>query len=326
MRDVLHADVRDLYVLWRQELRDVASELVGLATARWQEEFLLASAGGEMAVLRRRGRHIERLDKQSAMKFAARMSGNTRAEPIAKVSAAIYAKQHLVERLGLPSNVRTNLSDAVRFQISSISPFSASDVLYNYKVLEDDAGADTIQLAVTIIPKSVLTEIEACAQRLGFQLDRIGALEDDSELGWSPIDIKLRDSVERARALGGPLVVFAVLVALIGCFIPIWKTNAQIRSLENERTTLGGRFEQVMSANASFQSLRQLGEALQATAAQAPPAALALEELSRILDDGTYLANLKISDSGVSLSGLTTNASSVWNRVSISKQRDFLLL
>jgi general secretion pathway protein L len=212
------------------------------------------------------------------------------------VIGVIPESQSLTRPLSLPLAAKSHLDEAVRYQIERISPFKADNTLYDIKQLESDRAAGELRLKLTILSKDSVTELEERSANLGFRIDRFAS------------EAVAGGALETLLAAASILAATLILVPIINK----WKGA---EALEREISVFKPKAEQVLK----LQSERDKTLALRAQViglkkAALPPVAV-LTKLSELLDDQTFLTDMRMEGSAVTMSGLSSDASKLAQRL-----------
>lgn len=223
--------------------------------------------------------------------------------------------ESLARPLTLPLAAESHLEEAVRYQIERISPFKADNTLYDIKRLESDRAADELRLKLTIVSKDLVTELEQRSASFGFRIDHF-AVEAAAGGALETLVFKSQ-SASRAKA---PLETKALLAAasiltasiLLVPIISKWK-GAEV--LEQEVNLFKPKAEQVLKLQREREKVIALrAQVIGLKKAALPPVAV-LSKLSELLDDQTFLFDMRMEGAAVTMSGLSSDASKLAQRL-----------
>jgi general secretion pathway protein L len=227
----------------------------------------------------------------------------------------------LRRRLSLPAAAAERLRDVVSFEIDRQTPFGADAVAFDARVLGRRAGDNQLDVELVVVPRSALQPHLDALGPLATQLAGI----DLADAGGAPLRINLL-APERRRQRSDPARLWhagLVVVAVLAIGLALWQVLANRRAAADA-------FEQSVDARAvdarRASMLRQ--RLLDAVAGQTyldqaragrPSAIEIIDELSRRLPDHTYLEKLAIENDRILLIGLSSDASSLVQRLEGSK-------
>ena len=224
--------------------------------------------------------------------------------------------QSLVRPLSLPLAAKSHLDEAVRYQIERISPFKADNTLYDIKQLESDRAAGELRLKLTILSKDSVTQLEERSANFGFSIDRFaieaaagGALETLAFKSHSALRAKMPVGTKALLAAASILAASLILVPIINK----WKGA---EALEKEVSLFKPKAEQVLNLRSEREKIIALrAQVIGLKKAALPPVAV-LTKLSELLDDQTFLFDMRMEGAAVTMSGLSSDASKLAQRLS----------
>jgi len=225
------------------------------------------------------------------------------------VIGVIPERQSLTRPLTLPFAAKAHVDEAVRYQIERVSPFKADNTLYDIKQLEGGAGANELRLKLTIVSKSSVAELNERSAKFGLRIDHFaieapdgGALETLAFAGESAPRGKM--SLEAKALLAAAFILAASLV-----FVPIVGKWEQAKALEKEVSTLKPKAEQVLKLQSERDKIvARRAQMISLKKAALPPIAI-LSKLSELLDDQTFLFDMRMDRAAITISGLSVDAS-----------------
>jgi general secretion pathway protein L len=231
------------------------------------------------------------------------------------VIGVIPESQSLARPLTLPLAAKAHLEEAVRYQIERISPFKADNTLYDIKQLESDRAADELRLKLTIVSRDSVTELEERSANFGFRIDHF-AIEAADGGALETLAFKSQ-SASRAK---GPLETMALLAAASILtasllIVPIFSKWKGAEALEKEISIFKPKAEQVLKLRSEREKVIALrAQVIGLKRAALPPVAV-LTKLSELLDDQTFLFDMRMEGAAVTISGLSSDASKLAQRL-----------
>lgn len=221
----------------------------------------------------------------------------------------------LRRRLQLPAAAGDRLRDVLGFEIERQTPFPASAVEFDARLLgrRDDGQLDA---ELVVVPRTALDAGLAALGPLADTLAGADVADDEGGLG-----VNLLPAARRLRRsdpwIGRNLVL--ALVALLALAAGMWQV------LENRRAVADAFEAEVADAAARArvastqrQALVDLVEGLaflQDTRAARPAMLEVMDELARRLPDSTYIEKLSIEDTRILLIGVSSEAPSLLQRL-----------
>jgi len=215
----------------------------------------------------------------------------------------------LSRELKLPMAAESNLAQVLSFEMDRQTPFKASDVYFDWKILErgGDSGQLTMQLFVA--PRNEVDELVNTVTGRGFQLAGVDIADGERTLGLNLLPIERRTySVNPKTRLNFALgVASAFLLALVMAQSLYLKAH-QVTELEEAITDVQGEARQVMQIKQRIEDTSEAAGFLAMRRAEAPLAIEILADITGILPDDTYLDRLVITKSSVQMQGKSQNA------------------
>lgn len=307
--------------------------LAGWLPARWQQ-LLLAS--GDRLLLQIEGDHIRLRrqvagDVQDIAMLPPPASRGTQDDPLANVlvgNAAelprwlvLPATSGLRRTLQLPGAARDRLREVLGFEIERQTPFAASDVLYDGRVLHvRDDGQLQVELAV--VPRA---RFQASSDALG-GLSSWLAGADLADADGRPLGINLLPVPSR-RVRANPWrwwnVVF-LLVFLAGTAFGLSQILANRRDAAQQlQVAVDARATQARAVGQQRQRLVDAvegGAYLQDQRNARPSVVEVMDELARRLPDGTYLEKASIEGGQLTIVGLSNQAAALVGKLEGARQ------
>jgi general secretion pathway protein L len=231
------------------------------------------------------------------------------------VIGLIPEAQSLVRPLTLPRAAKAHLEDTVRYQIGRFSPFKLDNTHYDIKQFSGDRSTNDIQLKLTIVSKASVTELEERSANFGFLVDRFAIEAADG----GAIETLAFKSEWTARAKvpleAKILLAAAFILAASLLLVPIVSKWKAAEVLESEISVLKPKAEQVVKLRSERDKMIALrAQVIGLKKAALPPVAI-LSELSELLDDQTFLFDLRMEGAVVTMIGVSSDASKLAHRL-----------
>jgi len=226
----------------------------------------------------------------------------------------------LRRRLQLPAAAADRLRDVLSFEIDRQTPFAAADVVHDARIT-GRRGDGQLDVDLVVVPTS----------RMQVQRDAIGQVAgtlagiDLAGSDGAPLGVNLLPPVQRRQVADpwryGNLAL--ALVALVSLVLALWQVLDNRRDAADAfERDLAPRAAQAREVAAQRQQLVAIvaGQAfLDRTRAERPTTVEILDELSRLVPDGTWLEKLAIRDDQLTLIGQSNEASSLVRTLEASR-------
>lgn len=215
----------------------------------------------------------------------------------------------LVREVSLPLAAEGNLREVLGFEMDRQTPFRASAVHYDWKVLERGGAGGQLRLKLFVIPRAEVDTVARDLAERGFRLAGVDVREGDHSLGLNllPQEQRYRPVNRRARfnwALAGATAVLLALTMAVSLYF----REHQVTALENAIADVRGDANQVARIRSQIESASEAAGFLATRRAETPLAIELLADVTRILPDDTFLERLVISKTSVQIQGKSKNA------------------
>lgn len=225
----------------------------------------------------------------------------------------------LRRRLLLPAAAQARLRDVVGFEIERQTPFPPAEVHYDARLVA--RRGDQIEVELVVVPRALLEAAVAALGPLAPSLagiDMAGA--DGNALGINlQVDGQRHRRSDPWRNWNLALAALAALALGAGMWQVLANRERGADAFEREVTA---RARQARGVALERQRLIDLAEGmrfLHDTRAARPTSVEVLDDLSRRLQDSTYLEKVSIEDTRLTLIGQSSEASTLVGRLESSK-------
>lgn len=208
----------------------------------------------------------------------------------------------------LPLAVESNLGAAIGFQLDQLTPFKASQVLYDHRVSERDAHQGRIEVDLRLIP---INRVEAVRDRLaqiGIRPHVIDTLVMSDETpaceGFNLLPEAERPPYVYARArLNWMLAGVAVLLLAVVMGQSLYLRGHKVDRLETEVAGLRHEAETVMDYQRQLEDALVAANFLAERRRRQPVIIQVLDEVSRVLPDDIWLQQVHVRDNELMIMG-----------------------
>ena len=305
---------REFLAWWTAELTQCVPPVLRGSLARPGQVIELVVADGAARFSRRRGGKIDELARiglaRNEEAQARRALSNLRAQirpKRSRIHLGIASGQVLRRTVDFPVSVVENLREVLELELDRHTPFRPSEVYFDHRIsgFEDDGKRVLVELAV--VPRRLADRALAIARALGFRPERIGIAgedgidflrgEADGEIDWP--------GQSRIANIGlGLGVALLLLLPWLALKFTEQREEARVAELRQEAASTDALRKEVqvlLKRNRSLPLRKQNGPTLMAV----------LDELARILPDGTWVAELRLEGAKLSLVGYSASASAL---------------
>ncbi len=297
----------------------VLSRLSAARTLRIEEraegDFVLADSG------RRSGSPPQTLRIEDGVFVFDGKSGDTKATlRRSDVEIVLRADRFICRPIELPNRAAEFLDGIVRSQVDRLTPWSPAAAAFGYTP-PSPLGDGRIALTVVATAKTALMPWLRAATGAGARAVTISTRIDGAD---APVTI-LQES---ALALDKPrlrrvLALSAVGAALIGAIalaaLSFVSDGLQTRQDQLARRIAERRAAMIAARGAATSPAAAAEKALARRKNETPSTVIALEALSRVLPDNTYVTELRVEGDRLRITGLTRDAPALIRLVEQSK-------
>lgn len=217
----------------------------------------------------------------------------------------------LERRIEIPRKARHNAGRILDLDLERATPFKSKDVLTAYVVDAAPEQKGALCARQFVLKRETVVRALSEAEQAGATVRRISCLTSN---GRETLPINFLEAGTPSARRGNDtwvrkLTVGLVLLAGLATALAMWRNERALAALDRQmaevRMQLGARVGQ----GSATASAAQEAAAVQARKAQAVPAVVLLDEITRLLPDDTYLSELRVSGRSIELSGLSRRAS-----------------
>jgi general secretion pathway protein L len=224
----------------------------------------------------------------------------------------------LSKDLRLPTAAESNLGQALGFEMDRQTPFRASSVYFDWRVL-DRSTPGQLLVRIFVTPRQ---QVDAAVEKLsarGISLGGIDVMDEGRSQGLNllPADQRTRAVNRKARlnlALG---VLCVVLVAAVMAQSLSLRVH-QIDELQQAIAGVQGEARKVMAIRKQIDDASEAAGFLATRRSGSPLAIEVLADVTRLLPDDTFLDRLVIEPDSVQMQGKSRNAQQLIEKVNES--------
>lgn len=230
-----------------------------------------------------------------------------------QVELLVRSDRFIFKPLELPARAAEFLDGVVRAQIDRLTPWSADQAAFGFSA-PTDAGSGRIVVTVAATAKSILAPIVKALSGLGARsviVRTIAPNESDNNAAITVMEENVAHVLDAQlvrRILFVTLTVSWLIAALAMIATTIIGSNLQSRQDELARRIAKERAAALTARNNPGDPKTLAERALLRRKNESPSDVIALEILSQILPDDTYVTEMHIESNKVRLTGVTHDA------------------
>lgn len=226
----------------------------------------------------------------------------------------------LQKEIKLPLAAEPNLAQVLAFEMDRQTPFKASSVYFDWKVLDRAGSPGQLLLQLFVVPRPEVERALDLLESRGLALGGIDVVQDGRSQGLNllPAERRVRAANMRGRlnlALG--LACLALLAAVMAQ--SLYLRAHQVSELEAAIAEVQGEARKVTNIRKQIEDTSEAAGFLATRRAESPLAIELLADVTRLLPDDTYLDRLVIGEGSVQMQGKSRNAQQLIERVNTSE-------
>jgi len=242
--------------------------------------------------------------------------GLDEAELVLRLSPA----QSLVKIFKLPAVAEENLKQVVTFELDRLTPFNASQVYFDVKVLERLKESRQIRVQLALTPRRTLDPIIEELAGAGWRPERADVGVGNNEfLGHDLLPDQFRLPKSRLPmqlTAVSALLLFALLISALG--LPIWMDKELLAELQTQVKAASKVAQEVQELRETAEKLTNENDFLLRKKREEPVMVDMLDELTKVIPDQTSLNGMQYRDRKVIIQGQSQVASSLIERMEAS--------
>lgn len=314
-------DLKQFFLWWGRELSYCLPEGVRKALNDNSGYVFLSIEGETVQFQQQRQGQLQNIatlaltDEASAEKYQQILKQNSELENSHFV-LRLTAEQGIKKILYLPAAAKENLQQVIGFEMDRQTPFSPEQVYFSAKILgKEQQGKIKVQLVIT--PKDILDGLYHQLKKANIQptVADYCAAKNDFEQDLNPYNLlPEQDRPIKSRATQITMWGLALLAAVLFMAIlayPSWQQQQEIDSLRMQLKSLKSDTQLVQSYQLEIDQIVDETEQLITIKNQAASMTEAVELLSKLLPQDTWLTHFKYSNERFQIQGQSPTASAL---------------
>jgi general secretion pathway protein L len=216
----------------------------------------------------------------------------------------------LTRRTSLPSQVKDNLPQVLRYELDRLSPFRPEQVLYDFLVIGGGKGEPRLTVNLALTRREL---VDGWLKRLG----EAGTPVDQVtwEGGWTQANLLTPEERPRHRQpLLDPNKLLLALVLVLGMaalVTPLWQGSRDLESLDSELRRARTQVMQVDQLRQELEKARRGSTEVLRQKLEQPRMLDLLRELTERIPDDTWVQSLEYQNGEVQLRGESGRATAL---------------
>lgn len=237
-----------------------------------------------------------------------------------KIALRLMKGQGLRRQFKLPMAAEENLAQVIGLEMDRLTPFTQDQVTFATRILNRTKATRQILVELIIAPRDFLES----------------ALDSLSRAGWLPVNVHLETETkineynlipERFKPQGDKLVemlniglssaILAIVILIL--VLPVWMTRIEVTKVQSELKKTTKAAQEVESMREQAEKLLHQAQFLQEKKRTEPILVDAMDELTRVIPDDTWLNGLQYANHRVVIQGQSPSASVLLKQIEGSR-------
>lgn len=258
---------------------------------------------------------LTRHDPRSLLRLIRKRLGRADLDRV-RMTLRLAPGKALRQSIDLPIAAEENLREVVAFEMDRRTPFKASDVYYDQRVVARDPKGGRLTVDLAVAPRKIVDEALELAAAWRLAPDRVEA--DDGAIGTvEPLNLmpaRPRAGARAAGAIRGVLVAAIVGLAITALLIPLEQNREAAARLQDEVTKARASAATVEKLRSELERLVDSGQSVVEQRADRPLAIAVIDELTRLLPDTSWVFQLRVTPDEVQVYGYAAAAAELIER------------
>lgn len=226
----------------------------------------------------------------------------------------------LMRELELPLEAERSLRRVLSFSMDRYTPFTDSDVVFDYKVIQRDTANKKILLRLYVARRDGVEPAIGALASMGIEVASVDIVSDVPS-GREGVDLcppEWRSGTAGIARLDRLLGVSALLLLFAVVALPLWQRHQLTAHLETEFAGMRGQLVQAEKDHQNLLERKERMSLIQQQTSEMPAVLDVLLELTRLMPDESWAGQVSMSAGRVRLSGEARAASELLAQLSQS--------
>ena len=228
-------------------------------------------------------------------------------------------EQSLARVFKLPAIAEENLPQVAAFEMDRLTPFNASQVYFDVKLLERLTGTRQIRVELAVVPRKLLDGFLDELIAMGWHPERVDLEAGNDSLGHNLLPEKFcppKSRLPKIFTIAASILLLSLLLAVLG--MPILMNQKLVAELQAQVKSAGKIAKEVQELREDAEKLSNENGFLAHKKHHEPIMVDMLDELTKVIPDQTSLNGLQYREHKVIIQGQSPAASSLIERMEAS--------
>ena len=235
----------------------------------------------------------------------------------ANVILRISREDGVSKMLNLPAAALENLHQVVTYELDKCTPFTADQVYFAVKVVEQEEPSELMKVLLVLTPREKLDSV--CRELLEWGLapvlaDYAGAPNDlENELEYyNLLPDWARVKKNNLSQIINYCIAGLILVLLVAVMVmPVWMGSQTTMTLTEKTRQLNREAQVVETLRSEIDLLHDEANWIMEKKKALAPSVMIMDSLSKLINDDTWLTHFKYTEGKLQIQGQSPNASSL---------------
>jgi general secretion pathway protein L len=208
----------------------------------------------------------------------------------------------LTRRTSLPSQVRDNLAQVLRYELDRLSPFTPDQVVYDHRIVSGGKGDARIDVVLALTRRDLVDGWLKRLREAGSPVDQV-----TWEGAWPRANLLTpAERPRRGQPLLDPTKLLLALLLILGAaalVTPLWQKARTLDTLESEVRKARAQAVQVDQARQELERARHGSTEVLRQKMEQPRMLEMLRELTERIPDDTWVQSLEYQSGEVQVRG-----------------------
>jgi len=234
----------------------------------------------------------------------------------------IPRQQILEKQVTFPMATEENIREVLSYEMDRLTPFTSSQVYYDYLVVSRDKQKSTIDLKLVIVPKERIDKLLTDLSQIGFKPHVLTVSGENTgknpQINLLPLD-KRAKNINALKVVNYTFAGIAVILLVISLLLPIWDKMKYIQTLEPQLDKYTQSAEKILTLRKQVEKAEEEALFLVEKKQESILMLRIIEELTEIIPDDTWVNQVDISGDEVHIYGESVSSASLLPIIEASK-------
>lgn len=238
----------------------------------------------------------------------------------ARTALRLTGQQGLRKQFKLPMAAAENLNQVVAFELDRMTPFKSDQVYYSTVIVGRLKATRQLLVDLYLTPRAKLEALLEELSVVGWQPELVYLAGDSKPGAYNLLPDQFKPPRNRWPDIAnGTLAVVLLTLIVLLVVLPIWSARSEAIRLQADVRKISKVAQEVEAMREESDKLLHQTRFLQDKKHTEPVLVDALEELSRVIPDGTWLNGLQYGNHRLVIQGQSPSASSLIQGIETSR-------